>query len=107
MLTSPATYSAAEDFTATFKSMNRGKVIGEPTGGSTGQPILFSLPGGGFARVCAKRDFFFDGTEFVGRGIQPDIFISSSTKAIKENKDEQEEKAIEYLKSIESSAKFN
>lgn len=33
------TYSAAEDFVAEFDLMKRGKVIGEPTGGSTGQPL--------------------------------------------------------------------
>lgn len=51
VLTSPRTFSAAEDFTADFDLMGRGKIIGEPTGGSTGQPLTFSLPGGGSARL--------------------------------------------------------
>ncbi|GAA4742987.1 S41 family peptidase [Flavisolibacter ginsenosidimutans] len=97
VLTGSATYSAAEDFTATFKSMKRGVVIGEPTGGSTGQPVFVNLPGGGLAAVCAKRDFFSDGTEFVGVGIQPDVLVRPSVKGIAEGKDEVLDAAKKYL----------
>jgi C-terminal processing protease CtpA/Prc len=75
VLTSARTYSAAEDFTMTFIGMKRGAVMGEPTGGSTGQPLVFKLPGGGFGYVVTKRDTFPDGKEFVGIGIQPDIIV--------------------------------
>ena len=98
VLTSGATYSAAEDFTATFKNMKRGIVIGEPSGGSTGQPVFFSLPGGGVGYVCSKRDFFSDGTEFVGVGIQPDIFIRPTAKSIGAGKDDVLDTAVKYLK---------
>ena len=98
VLTSAATYSAAEDFTSVFKSMNRGKIIGSTTGGSTGQPITFGLPGGGMARVCAKRDFISDGTEFVGIGIQPDLEVKPTIKGVSSNKDEVLEAALNYLK---------
>lgn len=73
VLTSPRTASAAEDFLVAFDYMKRGKIIGEPTAGTTGQPLYFNLPGGGRARVCTKRDTYPDGKEFVGVGIQPDI----------------------------------
>ena len=98
VLTSAATYSAAEDFTATFKSIRRGAVIGEPTGGSTGQPVFFSLPGGGTAAVCSKRDYFSDGTEFVGIGIQPDVLVHPTVKSVAAGKDDVLEAAIQYLK---------
>jgi carboxyl-terminal processing protease len=97
VLTSAATYSAAEDFTATFKSMKRGVVIGEPSGGSTGQPVFFALPGGGTAAVCSKRDFFSDGTEFVGVGIQPDVVVHPTAKSIAAGKDDVLEAAIKQL----------
>jgi carboxyl-terminal processing protease len=73
LLTSPRTYSAGEDMVVVFTQTHRGKTIGEPTGGSTGQPLMFKLPGGGAARVCTKHDSFADGREFVGVGIKPDI----------------------------------
>jgi len=66
VLVGPRTFSAAEDFTAAFRNMRRGPIVAEPTGGSTGQPLFFDLPGGGAARVCTKRDTFPDGREFVG-----------------------------------------
>jgi carboxyl-terminal processing protease len=72
-LISPRTYSAGEDMAVVFTQSHRGKTIGEPTGGSSGQPLMFKLPGGGTARVCTKHDSFADGREFVGIGIQPDI----------------------------------
>ena len=75
VLTSGMTFSAAEDFCVAFDAMKRGKIIGEPTGGSTGQPLSFALPGGIMARVCTKRDMYPDGTEWVGKGIQPAILV--------------------------------
>ena len=97
VLTSGATYSAAEDFTATFKNMKRGIVIGEPSGGSTGQPVFFTLPGGGVGYVCSKRDFLSDGTEFVGVGIQPNIVVHPTAKSIVAGKDDILDAAIQHL----------
>lgn len=36
LLIGPRTYSAAEDFPVAFDQMNRGAIVGEPSGGSTG-----------------------------------------------------------------------
>lgn len=82
MLVSPRTFSAAEDMAAAFDMIDRGKIIGQPTGGSTGQPLSFALPGGGRARVCTKHDSYGDGTEFVGKGIQPDILVETKVQDV-------------------------
>ena len=50
--------------------------LAKPTGGSTGQPLLFDLPGGGKGRICTKRDSYPDGREFVGVGVQPQVVVS-------------------------------
>jgi len=97
LLIGPDTYSAAEDFTVGFKSISRGTIIGQATGGSTGQPLFFQLPLGGMGFVCAKRDLLSDGQEFVGRGIQPDIAVSYSYENFINGKDEAIEKALEIL----------
>jgi C-terminal processing protease CtpA/Prc len=73
VLTSAGTYSAAEDFMVAFDSMKRGPIVGEATGGSTGQPLMLSLPGGGRARICTKRDTYPDGRRWVGIGIAPTV----------------------------------
>lgn len=69
------TASAAEDFLIFMDGLKRGLVFGRPTYGSTGQPLMLQMPGGGSARICTKRDTYPDGREFVGYGIQPDVLI--------------------------------
>ena len=105
LLIDESTFSAAEDFCVGFRTMNRGKIIGTPSGGSTGNPIGFRLPGGGWVQICAKKDTYPDGTEFVGVGILPDIevretvssFLSKAKTGI--DNSNATRKAIEVLKS--------
>ncbi len=97
-MTSPRTYSAAEDFMVSFSLLKRGKIIGEPTGGSTGQPLFFSLPGGGQARVCSQRIKFPDGREFIGKGIQPDKLVFQTVADFLGGRDTVLETAIKELR---------
>jgi carboxyl-terminal processing protease len=99
VLIGPATYSAAEDFLVAWKNSGRGKMIGEPSGGSTGQPLPFQLPGGGSARVCTKRDTFPDGTEWVSKEIEPDILIRPTVADVRSGRDTVLGRAVEFLKS--------
>lgn len=96
LLTGPQTYSAGEDFAVSFAIMKRGAIIGEATGGSTGQAINFTLPGGGWARVCAKRDVFPDGREFVGIGVTPDIEVRLTVDALRGKRDAVLERALQW-----------
>lgn len=91
------TASAAEDFLIYADNQENITKIGEPTFGSTGQPMVFDLPNGGFGRVCTKKDTYPDGREFVGYGIKPDIEIKTTLTDYMENKDPVLEKAIEHL----------
>lgn len=97
VLTSAQTFSAAEDFVVAFDSMKRGTIIGEPTGGSTGQPLSFDLPGGGYARVCAKHDRYPDGREFVGVGVQPKIPVHPTISDFRAGRDTVLLAATEFL----------
>jgi C-terminal processing protease CtpA/Prc len=82
--------------------MERGPIIGEPTGGSTGQPLRLQLPGGLVASICSKSDQFPDGTDLVGVGIQPDLLVSPSVADIRAGRDTVLEAAIaEVSKRIE------
>lgn len=98
LLIGPRTFSAAEDFCVVFDYMKRGKLMGTPTGGSTGQPVPFDLPGGGSARVCGKRDTYPDGKEFVGIGIMPTVMVKKTVKDEQQGVDALKEKAIAVLK---------
>ncbi len=91
------TASAAEDFLIYADNQEHMVKIGEPTFGSTGQPLVFKLPNGGSARVCTKKDTYSNGKEFVGVGIQPDIKVTKKLSDYIRNQDPVLEKAIEYL----------
>mgnify|MGYP002624270284 CR=1 FL=1 len=92
------TASAAEDFLIYADKQEHMTKIGEPTFGSTGQPMMFELPGGGSARVCTKKDTYPDGREFVGYGVQPDIPVKKTLSDYLNEKDPVLEAAIQYLK---------
>jgi carboxyl-terminal processing protease len=98
VLTGPRTFSAAEDFAVAFDQLKRGKIVGEPTGGSTGQPLFFWLPGGGSARVCSKRDSYADGKEFVGVGVQPQLLVRPTVRDLRAGRDTVLEAALKELK---------
>ncbi|MBI1266547.1 MAG: peptidase S41 [Cryomorphaceae bacterium] len=92
------TASAAEDFLIWADGQKHMTKIGEPTFGSTGQPMLIDLPGGGTARICTKQDRYPDGREFVGVGILPDILVETTIDDYQKNRDVGLEKALEFLK---------
>lgn len=97
ILIGSGTASAAEDFLIYAEKQNHMTTIGDPTFGSTGQPLMFNLPNGGIARVCTKKDTYPDGRVFVGVGIQPDIRVSKNISDYIENKDPALKKAINIL----------
>jgi carboxyl-terminal processing protease len=94
VLIGPATYSAAEDFMVAWKLTKRGPSLGTATGGSTGQPLIVALPGGGGVRICTKRDRFITGDEFVGTGIKPDIEVRTKFEDAQQGRDPVLERAV-------------
>lgn len=91
------TASAAEDFLIYADNQQHMTKIGANTFGSTGQPLMFDLPGGGSARVCTKKDVYPDGREFVGYGIKPDIAVTPTLQDYLQKKDPVLDKAVDYL----------
>ena len=79
ILISRNTMSAAEDFTAMFKCNRRGVLVGEPTNGSTGTPCMIALRCGGRAQVVSVGYRLLDGTEFIGKGIMPDVAVDEAS----------------------------
>ncbi|MDO6429930.1 S41 family peptidase [Flavitalea sp. BT771] len=98
------TASAAEDFLISAANQKHMVRIGDRSFGSTGQPFLFDLPGGGGARICTKKDTYPDGKEFVGYGVAPDIFVRPTVKDFIDHKDPVLERGLEYLRQQRSHA---
>jgi C-terminal processing protease CtpA/Prc len=97
ILTGPNTMSTAEDFIVPLNYSGRALIVGEPTAGTTGNPVNVSLPGGAVLRVCSLWSTYPDGEEFVGRGITPDVVVHPTVAGLRANRDEVLEKAIEVL----------
>jgi carboxyl-terminal processing protease len=79
--------SACEDFVMPLKFGHRATIMGEGTGGTSGQPFLFDFGNGMGFRVGAKRLFFPDGSQFEGVGIAPDVAIQQSIEDIRKGTD--------------------
>jgi carboxyl-terminal processing protease len=100
VLASARTFSAAEDFLVAFDQSGRGIIMGEPSGGSTGNPIKFNLPGGGGALVCSKHDAYADGREFVGVGVKPQIMVFPTVADFRAGRDTVLERAVAEIGKI-------
>lgn len=98
LLIGSITTSAAEDFLIFAHGQKHFTKMGTATGGSTGQPLSIALPGGASLRVCTKQDTYPNGEEFVGFGIQPDIWVEKKLADYLLHKDTAMENAIEFLK---------
>ena len=79
VLVNAGTFSSAEDFSSVLQGNRRAVLVGEPTGGSTGNGVRICLQEGvSWANICSKHDVSPDGFEFVGHGLQPDIPVSET-----------------------------
>jgi hypothetical protein len=92
------TGSAAEDFLVWLGGMENVTLVGEPTAGSTGQPLFIDLPGGGSVRILSKHDTYPDGREFLGVGVQPDVFVARTVEDVIDERDAMLERALEVLR---------
>lgn len=101
VLVGPNTCSAAEDFLVPLDYSDRALLVGERTAGSTGNPVMITLPGGGLLQVCSKRDSYPDGRQFVGFGIEPDIEVRVTQEDIFEDRDRALERAVEVIRARE------
>jgi C-terminal processing protease CtpA/Prc len=99
VLTGPSTGSAAEHLVVLLQQAGRGTVMGDYTAGSSGQPVMFDLPGGGTGRVIATRSRYIDGREFTDCGCKPDVRVLPTIKGITQGRDEALEAALAYIKS--------
>jgi carboxyl-terminal processing protease len=95
MLIGPRALSATDVFAETFHRLRRGKLVGEPTGGSTGDPLAFALPGGGSGRVATSTDV---GEGLIGKGVQPDLLVPRTVQDFLAGRDAALEAGIAELR---------
>lgn len=93
------TASMAENFCVGFRAMGRGLIVGEPTAGSSGTPLMFPLPGGGHGQVVTTRGTYPDGDEYIGVGVIPDIVVQATIADVRRGLDPQLDAAVAHLRS--------
>ncbi|HKQ50756.1 MAG TPA: S41 family peptidase, partial [Pyrinomonadaceae bacterium] len=98
ILTDNECASACEDFVIPFKVSGRGRILGQATTGSTGQPFFFDFGNGMTFRVSAKRVFFPDGSQFEGVGVTPDLRLQPSPAEMRAGTDIVLNKALELAR---------
>jgi len=98
VLSNHNTGSAAEDFLVVLDNIKRATIVGSASYGSTGQPIIYDLPGGGKFRICTRWNLYPNGKEFINIGVQPDIHVELSIDDLKNGYDSVFAKGIDFLR---------
>ena len=79
VLINHGTFSAAEDFSAILQGNGRARLVGELSGGSTGNGVRLTLQEGvAWANICSKHDIGPGDNHFVGRGLLPDVAVEET-----------------------------
>ena len=97
VLINAITSSSAEDVTIELKTAGRATIIGGNSEGGAGNTYKFKLPGGGTFRMATFKATFPDGTEYIGKGITPDIVIPQNINDIINGRDKALEMAVELI----------
>jgi hypothetical protein len=88
------TASAPETLLEYVTHYKLGRVVGEPTGGTNGNPTSFETLGGLRVRFTGMRILGQDGRLLHGHGFQPDVLVQPTASALSKGRDEILEKAI-------------
>jgi C-terminal processing protease CtpA/Prc len=103
-LTNAHAISAAETILGIIEYYKVAEIIGEPTAGTNGNNNYFSLPGKYQILWTGMRVEKHDRSQHHLIGIQPTIPCSKTIKGVREGKDEILEKALEVIKSYQTSS---
>ena len=97
ILTDAGCYSACEDFVMPFKLNHRALIVGETTGGSSGNADMIDLGQGMMVMVGVQRVSFPDGSQLDGVGIKPDVEVGPTVEDLRSGKDTVLEAARQQL----------
>jgi C-terminal processing protease CtpA/Prc len=93
------TGSAAENFVVRLPDEPRFFTVGTATAASTGQPLVFALPGGGMGQVVTRAALLPNGTPVVSNGIAPDHVTEITIEDVRRGHDPALAEAMRLMKS--------
>lgn len=94
------TASAAEDFLVELDYVKRITIVGAASFGSTGNPLIFDLPGGGSCYICARQCTYPDGRDFINKGVQPHFYAKRSIADWENGYDSVFDQGIKVLRTL-------
>lgn len=97
LLIDATTVSSAEEFVISLVDSGRARSVGRQTAGSSGNPLVFQLPGDARARFSTGDLRRSDGTRVEGRGIQPDEPVSWTLDDVRQGRDPDLDAAEQWL----------
>ncbi len=97
LLTNKQVGSTAESFVLAMKSLPQVTIVGDTTGGASGNPVFRELPNGWTIRLSTSYSSTSDGFIFEGKGIPPNVPIWITNEDVQNGTDAIIEKAIEIL----------
>ena len=99
VLTSASCFSACDTFVSAIKENKLGTIMGETTGGGTGNPQHINLPYSEHTfRFSVAQGFTAVGKKIIeGIGTEPDVLLEPTVEERVQQKDKQLQTALEYL----------
>ncbi len=97
LLTNRRVFSAAESFVLMMRTLPHVTVVGDTTGGGSGNPVYRELPNGWTSRVPRWLEFTSNFEPFEGVGLAPDVWVSTPDALLESGTDRIFETAIEIL----------
>ncbi len=98
LLTNRRVFSAAESFVLMMRTLPHVTVVGDTTGGGSGNPVYRELPNGWTFRVPRWLAFTPDFEPYEGVGLAPDVWVSTPDALLESGTDRIFETAVEILR---------
>lgn len=89
--------SVGEFLAMAYKKAPKAQLIGTPTSGADGNVTYMTLPGAAIIQFTGLGVYHADGSETQRTGIHPDITVPQTLHGYQTQKDEQLDKALEWL----------
>jgi C-terminal processing protease CtpA/Prc len=89
--------SSTEQFLISLIDSGRVRTVGRATGGASGNPMVFQLPGDHNVRFATADFHRNDGTPIEGTGLTPDVEIAWTVEDFREKRDPDLETAEQLL----------
>jgi C-terminal processing protease CtpA/Prc len=96
-LTDGRAISYAESYMGIVEAYKLAAIVGEPTAGTNGDINSFMLPGGYRVIFTGMKVLKHDGSQHHGIGIKPTAPVSRTIRGLREQRDEQLERALEIV----------